>query len=250
MTENGPDFVADNPSQTDSSDADVKSNDIAQNTIAPEYQELAKNKGWMNDDGNIKSDAVLKGYAELEKRLGKSIILPDSDDKEGLAKIYDKLGRPESPEGYEINTDGLLAGDENIPRVLKAFHDLGLTKAQAQGVMDLYMDVVEGGVRVDLQKQLSDLKIEYGERFEVAKEGVQRIATQLFGDDPDTDNLATMIIGAPRLFKMFDKINSMIGEDSKGAAGLDKTTGAVPDKAKPLSYEEAVREAFSKANKV
>src|SRR5210317_461631 len=63
-------------------------------------------KGFVEAKGLKSAEQAVKSYREAEKFLGapkgKLLRWPDELNEETLATIYDKLGRPETPEGYEF----------------------------------------------------------------------------------------------------------------------------------------------------
>lgn len=74
--------------------------------------------------------AVLKSYAELEKRLGKSIVKPGKDASEEEVKAFHKaLGVPDKPEDYKVEVpEGIEWGDDD-----KALMDSFLGKLHSAG---------------------------------------------------------------------------------------------------------------------
>lgn len=87
--------------------------------------------------------AVAESLVESQKLIGGSIRLPGEKDAPAdrdakLAKIYNQLGRPETPDGYKIAAP---AADSGIPwdaSRAEAFkgvaHKLGLTQSQVEGL--------------------------------------------------------------------------------------------------------------------
>lgn len=76
-------------------------------------------KFWDPETNSVRTEALAKSYAELERRFG------------GRGDT----GIPDTPEGYRIETEsGMLASD---PEVNAKLHEAGFTDAQAQLVYDL-----------------------------------------------------------------------------------------------------------------
>lgn len=68
----------------------------------------------------------------LKDQVPGLVSMPGEDDEEAWGKFFDRIGRPESPEGYE--------GPDGSKDILEALaptaHGLGLTKKQLAGLMD------------------------------------------------------------------------------------------------------------------
>lgn len=96
-------------------------------------------KFWDPESGAVRTEAVLKSYLELERKLGSMVPLPtDEADREGHARLRRVLGVPEAPEEYQIEPrHELIAPD---PEINARLHDAGFTKRQAQLVYDLAAD--------------------------------------------------------------------------------------------------------------
>ena len=96
-------------------------------------------KFWDAESGAVRTEALLKSYVELERKLGSMVPLPtDETDQEGHARLMRALGVPESPAQYQIEPrHELLAPDDEINARL---HEAGFTKDQAQLVYDLAAD--------------------------------------------------------------------------------------------------------------
>lgn len=89
-----------------------------------------------DENGNLKTESLLQSYLALEKRLSNTIQKPSenaSDDEKNA--FFKALGRPETPEAYQINISHQLLDID--PEVNKELYELGFTNAQAQEVYDL-----------------------------------------------------------------------------------------------------------------
>jgi hypothetical protein len=96
-------------------------------------------KFWDAETGAVRTEALLKSYLELERKLGSTVPLPaDETDREGHARLLRALGVPDSPEHYQITSrHELLEPDREINTRL---HEAGFTPRQAQLVYDLAAD--------------------------------------------------------------------------------------------------------------
>ncbi|HZF78009.1 MAG TPA: hypothetical protein VE033_19490 [Acetobacteraceae bacterium] len=135
-------------------------------------------KFWDAEAGAVRLDALLKSYAELERKLS-SRHEPPGDDapEEERARFRRALGVPERPEGYEIKPAHELCGpDEEVNRRL---HEAGFTCRQAQLVYDLAAErllplVAEAAAEFEAERQRERLHAEFG-----GEERFRRVAAQL-----------------------------------------------------------------------
>jgi hypothetical protein len=96
-------------------------------------------KFWNPDTGALRTEALLKSYLELERKLGKGGAMPaegaESDDPTGRLRAS---GVPDSPEQYQIDSRHALV--EPDPGINAKLHEAGFTERQAQLVYDLAAD--------------------------------------------------------------------------------------------------------------
>jgi len=89
-------------------------------------------KFWDDAKQQIRVDALLNSYLELEKKLS-TMINPDD-----RARVLTTLGVPETPDAYEVNVShGLFPVDADIN---KRLHERGFTPDQVQMVYDLAVE--------------------------------------------------------------------------------------------------------------
>jgi hypothetical protein len=92
-------------------------------------------KFWDRETGQIRTDALLKSYVELERKLGAMVPLPQDDDPEGRERLRRALGVPAAADEYRIDVrDELL---KPTPELNTRLHEAGFTQEQAQLVYDL-----------------------------------------------------------------------------------------------------------------
>jgi hypothetical protein len=96
-------------------------------------------KFWDGEAGCVRTEALLKSYLEIERKLGSMIALPaDDGDSEGRNRLQRALGVPESPDAYQIAARSSLV--EPSPEINARLHAAGFTPQQAQLVYDLAAD--------------------------------------------------------------------------------------------------------------
>jgi hypothetical protein len=94
-------------------------------------------------------EALAKTAVEQDSMLGRALFLPkeapETDEyRAGMQKIYDKLGRPEKADAYELTApEGRELDAEMTGRWKNAFHKAGLSQAQVAEVMNEYWRSVE-----------------------------------------------------------------------------------------------------------
>ncbi len=88
-------------------------------------------KFWDAEGGTIRTDALLKSYLELERRLGAGDATEDGD----VGDTAPRPGVPETPDAYAIScTSGVVEPD---PEINARLFDAGFNQEQAQLVYSL-----------------------------------------------------------------------------------------------------------------
>lgn len=96
-------------------------------------------KFWNPELGTVRTEALLKSYLELERKLGSTVQPPtDEGDLEQQTRLLRALGVPESPDRYQIESHCELV--EPDPAINAKLHEAGFTERQAQLVYDLAAD--------------------------------------------------------------------------------------------------------------
>jgi len=84
---------------------------------------------FLNKDGTVNTDALIKSYAELEKKIGAMVSVPTDDcDDETRAKFNHAIGVPDSASQYPVSE---VFDDETIR---ERFHEIGLTSGQVEKI--------------------------------------------------------------------------------------------------------------------
>lgn len=226
--------------------------------LAPEAQQLAKAKGW-KDVG-----AVMTSYAELEKLVGADkIALPGKDAKpEDFAAIYDKLGRPESADKYDLGDFKVPEAwdQDGVKAMLAGMHEDGLNSRQVQGVMKRYGAFIDGAEKARAengekvaQASKAALVKEWGGEFAANMDFANIAAKQFLGEDLDTVRNLRLADGSvlgdnAAYVRAFARVGKAIAEPST-LAGLGSTTGfaSTPGAAKAELDKLNADESFQKA---
>lgn len=90
---------------------------------------------FLNTDGTLNTDALLKSYSELEKKMGNMISVPDKNsDSETRAKFNRAIGVPDKADEYPVNT---LFDDDALR---EKFLEIGLTSSQVEKIYQIAED--------------------------------------------------------------------------------------------------------------
>ncbi|RAI58751.1 capsid assembly protein [Roseicella frigidaeris] len=135
-------------------------------------------KFWDAAAGTLRTEALLKSYLELERRLSQRAARPGADAApEELARFRQAMGIPESPEGYSITAPhALCCADAEVNGQLHAAH---FSQDQAQLVYDLAAQkllplIAEAAAAYEADRQRAALVAHYG-----GEDAYRRIAGQL-----------------------------------------------------------------------
>jgi hypothetical protein len=187
---------------------------------------------------------LARSYVNAQRLIGTDKIpMPANPTEEDLDRIYDRLGRPSTPDDYGIAADGSVVTDEVAKEYSDIAHKLRLTPDQAQGILDYYRGTVEksGAATLEMaevarEETVSSLKQEWGRAFEQKVDAAARVA-QEFGNPEMFD--ITLQDGSklgdnPDFIKAFAKIadfrQSVTSEDT--VADMSQSNVMTPADAK------------------
>ncbi len=135
-------------------------------------------KFWDAEAGELRVEALLKSYRELERRMSQRMGPPAADAApEDRARWREMLGIPETPDLYEITPKHELVGPD--PQVNALLHEAGFTPAQVQLVYDLAAErllplIAEAAQQFEADRQLEKLRDHFG-----GEERFRRVAAQI-----------------------------------------------------------------------
>ncbi len=186
-------------------------------------------KFWDDDQSAPRIEALARSYVELERKLGTSIPRPaDEKDCDAYSKLYQILGRPDSPQDYDIDvSNDDIQIDSSINQRL---FDAGLTTAQAQLVYDLAAEYLESATAsklsdLDAKNDLRDLSREFG-----GDEHWNNVAAQLdrWGQSSLPSDvyqaLASSVDGVRAMYAMMQRTEpDLIDTEADATLGVDET---------------------------
>lgn len=182
-------------------------------------------------------DSLVKSYIHQQPLIGGE-KLPKPNDKwtpDQWDAFHKELGRPDKPDEYGISEEltekfkDKVTFDENvIGEFRQKFHELGLTKAQGEKILNDYLEF--DGARTlaaaeaqaqETEKALAEYKLQVGERgYNQAIESAQRVLSE-FGDPSFYAYLEKSGAGnSPEMIQFLAKISASFAEGKfKGASG-------------------------------
>jgi hypothetical protein len=175
----------------------------------------AQNKGWKDPGG------VVDSYMNFEKLMGvpkeRILKLPEKDDDvEGWTGIYDRLGRPQKPEEYNIPVPE--GGNPELAKNAQGwFHEAGISRKQAEKIAtkwNEHIDSMNKGAMEKWQNQVhkehAELKTEWGQAFDQNVE-LGRRAAHKFGLDEKVVDKLEQVMGFAGVMKLMHTLGSQTG---------------------------------------
>jgi hypothetical protein len=135
-------------------------------------------KFWDAERGELRVDALLKSYRELERRMSQRAARPAPDaDEEERRRWREMMNIPDSPDGYEVQPKHDLCGPDS--EINQRLHEAGFSCEQVQLVYDLAAErllplVAEAAQQFEADRQAEKLRAHFG-----GEERFRRVAAQL-----------------------------------------------------------------------
>jgi len=171
-------------------------------------------------------DALAKSYINATKMIGQDkIVIPNKNSTEEVwEEAYTKLGRPETPDQYnlKVQSDVVKMDDNAIKSFAEQSHKLGLNSKQAEGILNFYKDNMEGIAqqsKIDTETAQAQseqvLRQEWGREFDAKVKQAGAIAKANINPEVLDMTLSngTRLGDHPEIIKGFAKIASMMSED-------------------------------------
>ncbi len=181
--------------------------------------------------------SVLRSNVHAQKMIGADKIpIPGKDAKpEDWANVWNKLGRPESPDKYDLKAVSPL--DKAIPydydgekAMLAKMHALGMTQSQVAGLLSDYRQNV-GSSYGNVTKQQAEaqaaqseaIRKEYGQAFTEKMTHAENFALDMLGEEAGMKLLMDNRTN-PEFIRLLVKASETTREDSSArgkSTGLD-----------------------------
>jgi hypothetical protein len=177
--------------------------------------------------------AVGQAYVELEKKLGSAIQVPKADaTQEEWGKFFSRIGRPESPDNYELPEGSLT--DELKARIRKEAYESGATPRTVKALLGAIIDDQAAKAALSARaaeeqytKAVSALKKELGDDYDANVELANRALKGLFPGSAQA--FVDKGFGSdPALIKDLIALGKRLGEDNLVAGKSPEKKAAHP----------------------
>jgi len=177
--------------------------------------------------GEVAKDflSTKKSLEETKQSLEKKIDIPGEDGD--WDAFYNALGRPENPDGYELDGSGLFE-NEDLVKAFKTFaHQAGFTPEQAKQAQDFSQKLVSAALGEKKQEKQGEyanaekaLKEEWGDEFSSNLELTKRAINRFGGDELKQHLVSRGMDNDPVMIKMFHEVGKALKEDSFVEGGI------------------------------
>jgi hypothetical protein len=201
--------------------------DSAPDTI----RDLVSKKGWKGV-GDLAS-----AYTELEKFKGvspdKLFTVPEAGDVDGWSKVYNKLGRPETPDKYTTKfkaPEGIEIQQELLDNFKKYAHEKGMSDALFNDVVQFQLDASAEMQKI-FQQQSEEAQKAQEEQLKVQRIEAEKALKEKYKWTKD-DEYQQGILEAR---KLADKLNIYQTLEKKGLADDPEVISMLVDISKNIS---------------
>jgi len=199
--------------------------------------------GYIQTKGFDDPVKVLDSYRNLEKFKGvdeKHLIrLPEDELPENMGDIWNRLGRPESPDGYEIEApDNFQVDNERVAKYQQIAHEAGISNSAFKKLFGQFVqDEIDGGSMFERTlaeqraQQENNLKHEWGPKYDeslfLAEKGAREI-----GLSEDAKEIIIAGMGYDGAMKTFRRIAEALGEKAFVEGERPSDFGRTPEMAR------------------
>ena len=177
--------------------------------------------------------SLAKSYLEAQKAISKKrVIIPsDKATPEEWNNYYRSLGRPDTPEGYTLNNEGITV-DENMKKfAISVFHEAGLNNKQAEIINSKWNALQqeqaaarEAQINEVVGKVTAEFKKEWGNNFETNLKKADEIGQRVFGKGFMDALKETGLNNHPEVIRGLHKLSTVVGEHSFTTGNSNKAT--------------------------
>jgi len=176
---------------------------------------------FLNSDGSLNSDALIKSYSELEKKIGTMVSVPTSESDENTRRKFNRaIGVPESASEYPTNE---IYDDENLRQ---RFLDIGLTTKQVEKIYEIANEFLSPVISdlFSVQNEtgaMNELKNFFGgtEKMTEALRAINSFGEKFLPHDA-FDALCSTPQGIQSVYKMMQSMEPDVKTDSAAVENL------------------------------
>ena len=169
---------------------------------------------FLNEDGTLNADALVKSYSELEKKMGTMVSVPADDaDADAYEKFHQAIGVPKDTTEYPVHD---LFDDDSIKC---KFHEMGLTKKQVEKIYEVaeefFSPVLSGIFKTQYETNaISELKNFFGDESKM-KDALQEINSfgEKFLPTEAFESLCATPQGIQSIYKMMQSMEPAIATE-------------------------------------
>ncbi len=162
---------------------------------------------------------LAKSYQELEKSMSGRIAIPSAEASgEELAEFYQKIGKPESVEGYSA-PEGMEEWAEEARGIADAAN---LTKAQWDAFVAAQKTANEGQLglaKKSLEEGHTHLQETYGSKYEEYLELAKRGRDHLTKNEALSDMVNSLDLKNPQAYELLREVGNLMADDSSPDTG-------------------------------
>ncbi len=176
---------------------------------------------FLNENGTLNEEALIKSYRELEKKMGTMISVPTDDSDDATRMRFKRaIGVPETAAEYPSNA---LFDDEQLR---EKFHEIGLTSKQVEQIYSIAEEFLSP-VLSDLFRMqnettaIAELEKFFGSR-EKMNDALQAINTfgEKFLPSDAFEELCATAQGIQSVYKMMQSMEPSVETDKSVAENL------------------------------
>lgn len=198
--------------------------------LSEETRGFVANRNWKSPEDLVTS------YRNLESLRGvpedRLVKLPQGDDPDSWGQVFEKLGRPGEPDGYEVELPDSTPA-ETATWLKNAMHKSGLTQQQAQTLAAELSQRLETKVserqaeqQLRTQQELDALRQEWGAAYEQNWQQVDRAASSL-GMGEDELHALKDAWGPAQAARFIHSLGEKLGEDTFAGGNQGGEFGAM-----------------------
>lgn len=181
---------------------------------------------------------LAKGYVGAQKLIGSKISVPGEGDDAAWNTLYDKLGRPVSPDKYDVKRpeipEGMAYNEGLEKQFLPVAHKIGLNTKQVNALIAWQAETMKQEAeqsRQGMKTAEEALKKEWGNDYANKVSVAQRVIKDYAGQEV-VDFLEKSQLGNnPAFIKFVHEIGSALVEDGAAPKGGGSSGGMTPQDA-------------------